>query len=201
MKMILSGMLVQLVGRLRALARTLRWKISGEQISWQARIAAEGVIWGKNVYIGPQCRLSVRGGGRITIGDNVRLEPFVQISTFGGDVHIGNNVIVGEFSVLYGHGGLRIGNDVLIATHTVFIPANHHCDKTDCLIRLQGESRQGIRVGDDCWIGTHAVILDGVSIGDHAVVGAGSVVTHSVGAAEVVAGNPARLIRKRGGQG
>ena len=52
-------------------------------------------------------------------------------------------------------------------------------------------------VGNDVWIGANAIIIQGVIIGNGAIIGAGAVVTHNVGDYEIVAGNPARVIRKR----
>jgi len=59
------------------------------------------------------------------------------------------------------------------------------------------EARAGIKVGNDVWIGRGALVLPGVSIGDGAVIGAGSVVTKDVEPYPIVAGNPAKVIRKR----
>lgn len=111
---------------------------------------------------------------------------------------MGDHVTVNPFSVLYGHGGLRIGSNVLIAAHVIIIPANHRFDRADILIRKQGESRLGITIGDDVWIGAGARILDGVTIGTGCVVAAGAVVTRDVQPYSVVAGVPARTIKRRG---
>ena len=63
-------------------------------------------------------------------------------------------------------------------------------------VRRSGlEYARPIRIGHDVWIGGGAIILPGVTVGDKSVIGAGSVVTHDVPAANVVVGNPARIIR------
>ena len=64
-------------------------------------------------------------------------------------------------------------------------------------LRLLGESAAGISVGKDCWFGANVTILDGVTIGDHVIIGAGSVVTRSVGTCSVAYGVPARVRGKR----
>ena len=102
------------------------------------------------------------------------------------------------FSIVYGHGGVKIGNGVRIAAHTVVIPANHTPGRREqgpCDSRLS--PRAASSIGDNVWIGAGARILDGVQIGANAVVGAGSVVTRSVPAGATVAGVPARVIRQR----
>lgn len=120
-----------------------------------------------------------------------------MLMTYGGDIRIGDNCSVNPFAVVYGHGGVRIGNGVRIATHVVIIPANHTPSSGKQPIRQAPVTARGIDVEDDVWIGAGARILDGVRIGRNAVIGAGSVVTRSVPADATVAGVPARVIRQR----
>jgi acetyltransferase-like isoleucine patch superfamily enzyme len=116
----------------------------------------------------------------------------------GGDVELGEDVYVGPHAVLYGTGGLKIGRDTLIAAHVVIPPSNHVFTDPKVPIRTQGLTQRGIVIGADVWIGAHAVILDGVSVGDGAVVAAGAVVTKDVPAMAIVAGVPAKRIGERG---
>lgn len=86
---------------------------------------------------------------------------------------------------------IRIGKNCWVAQNVGFITANH--DPTDPTKHLPGKD---IRIGDDCWIGMNAIILPGVVLGNHTVVGAGSVVTKSFPEGHcVIAGNPAKVIR------
>lgn len=121
-----------------------------------------------------------------------------MLMAYGGSIVVGDRVSINPFCILYGHGGLQIGSDVLIAAHVTIIPANHKFDRTDVPIRKQGESRLGITIGDDVWIGTGARILDGVTIGTGSVIAAGAVVKDDVQPYNVVAGVPARPIKTRG---
>lgn len=122
-----------------------------------------------------------------------------MILSYGGDIRIGDDCSFNPYCVIYGHGGLRIGNSVRIAAHTVIVPANHNFDDPHTPIRLQGLTTKGITIGNDVWIGAGVRIMDGVEIGNGCVVAAGSVVTKSVPNGAVVAGVPAKVIRVRNG--
>lgn len=87
---------------------------------------------------------------------------------------------------------ITIGKGTWIASNVGIITANH--DPNDLTRHLPGAE---VVIGESCWIGMNAVILPGVRLGPHTVVGAGSIVTHSFPEGHcVIAGNPARLIRR-----
>jgi acetyltransferase-like isoleucine patch superfamily enzyme len=172
----------------------------------EARISSSAVIRGSgNIALGRRCRvgrqteLNAATGG-IAFGEQTSLGPFVVVETRGGQIRIGARSTVGPFCVLYGHGGLDIGNDCLIASHVVFVPENHVFARTDIPIREQGGTRKGIRIGDDVWLATGAVVLDGVSIGRGAVIGAGAVVTRDIPDYAIAVGVPARVVGRRGAE-
>ncbi len=132
------------------------------------------------------------------IGPYTRIHEQALLLSYGGDIELGENCSVNPFCVLYGLGGLKIGNGVRIATHTVIVPANHGFDDPDTFIFRQAETRKGIVIEDDVWIGSGCRILDGVCIGRGSVIGAGAVVTRSIPAYSIAAGVPARVIGQRG---
>ena len=95
------------------------------------------------------------------------------------------------------YGPLTIGNHVAVAAHVVFASVGHGYDRIDIPMEEQKVQKKEIVVEDDVWFGANAVVIGGVRIGAHSIVGAGAVVTHDVEPYSVVGGTPARLIRKR----
>jgi acetyltransferase-like isoleucine patch superfamily enzyme len=141
--------------------------------------------------------IKIVGGGSIKIGKQFRMRAPAQILSYKGQIRIGDNCSLNQFSVVFGLGGLTIGNGVRIGTHTVIIPSNHNFDRTDIPIFKQGETMNGIVIEDDVWIGANCTICDGVVIGEGTVIGAGSVVTRSISPFSVAFGSPARVRRSR----
>lgn len=121
----------------------------------------------------------------------------VRLLTHGGSISIGENCSINDFCILYGHGGLRIGNNVSVATGTVIVPGNHNFSRRDIPFKQQGSTGRGIILEDDIWVGANVVIVDGVHIGSGAIIAAGAVVTRNVAPCVIVAGVPARFIKER----
>ncbi len=150
-----------------------------------------------SVRVYPNVILNTEYGGTISIGEKTELLYGVTLMTYGGNIIIGKNCSINPYTVLYGHGNLTIGDNVLIAGHTLIIPSNHIFSDTEKPINTQGETRLGIIIEDDVWIGSGCRILDGVTIGKGAVVAAGAVVNKNVNPYTVVGGVPAKLIKNR----
>lgn len=110
------------------------------------------------------------------------------------------NLMIGEYSVidrdcvLDARGGITIGNNVNLAPEVMILTASHDPDDENF-----GGITKAVTIEDYAWIATRSLILPGVTIGRGAIVGAGSVVTKDVEPETIVAGNPAKPIRKRGG--
>jgi acetyltransferase-like isoleucine patch superfamily enzyme len=155
---------------------------------------------GKGVIVGAFATMYCHREGSIEIGDGAYIGDGVLLHTGKrrGAISIGKHSTVQTYSIVYGHGGCRIGNDVRIAAHTVLIPANHRFGDTSRPMHEQGLDMVGIFVEDDVWVGTGATILDGLTIGKGAIIAAGSVVKGDVQAMSIVGGVPARQIGARG---
>jgi len=118
------------------------------------------------------------------------------------DFGTGVNVEIGENSSL--NKGAWIGNDTVIGDEVMMGPnvsilsASHHFSDVTIPMTHQGATpRKPVIIGDDVWIGTRTIILPGVHVGSHSIVGAGSVVTKDVPEWAIVGGNPAKIIRYR----
>jgi len=111
------------------------------------------------------------------------------------DVSIGSNVLIGMYNTIH---HCDFGDDVLTAEGCRFLSGSryHFYGRTDIPMNRQGGALKRIRVGNDVWVGANAVVMD--DVGDGAIVGAGAVVTRRVGRFEIVAGNPARVVKRRG---
>jgi acetyltransferase-like isoleucine patch superfamily enzyme len=109
---------------------------------------------------------------------------------------LGDHVYVGPYCFLGSYAPLFIGRNTIIGGYSYLITANH-LDEPGPAVRNQGYRSAPIQIGNDVWIGCHVVILPGVTIGDHAVIGAGAVVNRDVPAGEKWAGVPAKKIGVR----
>ena len=103
-----------------------------------------------------------------------------------------DGVSVGWYAELDARGGIKVGHDTNISSHVKLITGSHDIDSPNFTADFLP-----IHIGHHCWIGTGAMILQGVKIGDGAVVAAGAVVTKDIEPWTIVAGVPARPIRNR----
>jgi acetyltransferase-like isoleucine patch superfamily enzyme len=140
------------------------------------------------------------GRSRISLETNVTLFGTTVINAYGnkGRVDIGAETHIDHHCVIYGQGGVRIGRGCAIAAGVIIYSQSNQVDMLPSARVIDQPIRYAeVSIGDDVWIGARSVILPGVSVGDHAVIGAGSVVTRDVEAWDVVAGVPAKVLRRR----
>lgn len=181
---VFEGLLGALPGRSGRLARRLyyraRFAACGPTVSIgeHPEIACpENIRIGDRVYADRGIVLRACGGGSITIGDDVTVNGNVRIIADGGRIEIGSKVMIGP--------------------NVVMRPTDHRFMRSDLPIKLQGNTVGEIAVGSDVWIAANVVLLRDTKIGDHCVIGAGSVVSGEIPPWAVAAGVPARVLRYR----
>ena len=146
-------------------------------------------------------RLRVTWPHKIQLGDHVSLENDIYFNAAGGHtvgitISVGEGTFVGTGCEFNAINRISVGANCLIASGSRFIDHNHGVEMGQ-LMKLQAETSAPITLGADVWIGVNAVVLKGVSIGDGAIIGAGSVVTKSIPPYAIAAGVPAKVIRTR----
>ncbi|MFE8102961.1 acyltransferase [Brenneria goodwinii] len=170
------------------------------------------------VYIGLFYRFRLKSCGRkviifkplfwtpeyITVGHNVliwhssRIEGINQYGneSFSPLISLGNNVSLQQNCHIIAAGNLKIGNDVTISLDVMINDTDHGYKNFDLNVLEQQLTHSPITIGSSCFIGAGARILSGTTLGDHCIVGANAVVKGKFPPGCVIAGIPARIIKK-----
>ena len=133
------------------------------------------------------------------IGQHVALSAGMipgQLCVTSPVVRIGDRCLIGRGSGIVGHFSIEIGNDVWTGHHVYITDQNHGYEDVSRPISQQTQPERAVRIGDGSWLGHGCIVLPGVTIGRHVVVGANSVVTHDLPDYCVAVGAPARVIRQ-----
>jgi len=172
-----------------------KWRILGLQgidISTNTKVNYRGII--------------LKGKNRLSVGRGSIVEGSLISDREGSVISIGENTYIGSSHIVSAE-NVEIGNDVLIAWGCCIVDHNSHSiswskrsnDVKDWYIGKKDWENvlcSPVKIGNKVWIGFNSIILKGVTLGEGAVIGAGSVVTKDVPPYTVVAGNPARIIRE-----
>lgn len=162
-----------------------RWYIRLLAPLYQHRGRGSKIYWSVRMDTPPYRKFS--------LGTKSVIESYCCINNAVGDVLIGNHTRIGIHNTIIGP--VTIGNHVNLAQGITVTALNHNFIDTTLRIDEQGISTNPVVIGDDVWIGANAVILPGVTIGRHAVVAAGAVVTKDVPDNCIVGGVPAHIIK------
>lgn len=133
-----------------------------------------------------------------SVGRNVHLCPGYKI-TSPHNVTIGDNTWAGNNLLIRAEGGVTIGSGVVLSSNVEIWTSNHNYDSED-LSTIPYDTRMKLKhvtIGDNVWVGTRVLFVPGVTVGEGAVIGMGSVVTKDVPPYAVVGGNPAKVIKYR----
>ena len=149
---------------------------------------------GKHSVIHRSARMDTPPYRKFSLGNYSVVESFACINNAVGDVQIGDYTRIGLHNTVIGP--VKIGNHVNLAQGITVTALNHNFTDSNKRIDEQGISTNAVSIEDDVWIGANAVILPGVTIGNHCVVAAGAVVTKDVPPHSLVAGVPAKVIKQ-----
>ena len=175
------------------LCRRIYSRVSVAYLSVRGYNIHQSVMIGVNTLFFQSYNNSIRIQSGTSIGDGVRIK-----AGFFGKILIGKNVLIEDYTSIYAHKTLSIGDNTMISTHCFITDFNHkypHSEYKHLLLSEEGYTSNKTTIGNNVWIGANCCILDGVTIGNDAVVGAGSVVTKSIPAKHIAVGNPARIIK------
>lgn len=166
---------------------------------WQDEVqtslsALETVHIGEHCFIAPEAQLFAEPNRDIRMGNRCMIAADCFLH---GPITLGDEVAINHgCSFDGGRVGIKIGSQTRIANNVTIYAFNHGM-APNAPVYQQASNSKGISIGNDVWIGAQAGIVDGVTIGDHAVVGMGSIVTKDVPDWAIVAGNPAKVIGDR----
>jgi galactoside O-acetyltransferase len=159
---------------------------------------------GSNVVISEYCVLDARtvtSNQVLTLGDDVILSNNVMVSCKDGEVSIGARTGIGAQTIIQSTNQcpVSIGEDVMIGPRCYLVGGgNYNIDRLDIPMNQQGIKQDtGAHLASDVWLGANVSILGGVHVAAGSIAAAGSVVTRSVPARSIVAGVPAKVIKKR----
>jgi acetyltransferase-like isoleucine patch superfamily enzyme len=159
------------------------------------------IVFGKNVTIEAHSIIDGYAREKIIFGDCVKIGSYSKLlstshlGTFGKGMKMGKNSAVGDFTHFGAPGGIEIGDDVIMGSYVSFHSENHNFSDLNKLIREQGVTSVGIKIGNNVWVGAKVTFLDGCVVGNHSVVAAGAVVKGNFPDYSVIGGVPARILK------
>ncbi len=173
----------------------LLWRVLWDRMRSHC-LALRGGKLGEKCQLGPYVR--VDNPRKLVLGKRCQIEEWVWFKMVNpaARISVAEHSFIGRGSEFDVSDQVQVGSHVLIAPG-VFITDHGHNASAGALIEEQGCTAAPVVIGDDVWIGARAIILKGVTIGNGAVIGAGSIVNRSVEPNAIVAGVPAKLLRYR----
>lgn len=141
-------------------------------------------------------------GDRCTVGRYAVIRPSnVLLDEAGEGLRLGNNSNIGAYSYIGCSGFIEIGNNVMMGPRVNLMAENHNFSETYIPMKVQGVTREFIKIEDDCWLGVGSTVLAGITVGKGSIVAAGAVVSKDVPPYSIVGGVPAKIIKSRISEG
>ncbi len=161
----------------------------------------KNIVFGKSVTIDKHTIIDGYSSEKIILGDCVKIGAFSNLnstshfSKYGKGLKMGNNSAIGDYTHFGAAGGIEIGDDVIMGSYISFHSENHNYEDTTKLIREQGVTSKGIKLGNNIWVGAKVTFLDGCQVGNNSVVAAGAVVSGVFPDNVVLGGVPAKILK------
>lgn len=161
----------------------------------------KNIAFGKNCTIEKGTRIDGYATNKIQLGDGCKIGAYSLItctshlSKYGIGLTMGNHSAIGDFAHFGASGGIEIGNDVIMGSYISFHSENHNFRDKTKLIREQGVTSKGIKLGNNIWVGAKVTFLDGCVIGNNTVVAAGAVVNEVFPDNVIIGGVPAKILK------
>ena len=179
--------------------RMLRWSYvpliarwAWLKLRWRGRLQTDGLC-----FVCPGVTFEIGRGATIRLGRWSWIGDGCKIRAHEGEVIIGAKSVLGQECTISAFQHISIGRECIIADRVMMIDFDHGVVEVERPIREQGIYKRDLDIGHNVWIGYGACLLRGVAVGDNAVIGTSAVVTVDVPENAVVAGIPAKVIRKR----
>ncbi|MGC8714770.1 MAG: acyltransferase [Leptodesmis sp.] len=163
------------------------------------------ITGGRSIFLGNNtailrhsCLIAESTSSKIYIGDAVTVNKDVEIEAKDGAiVEIGDRTFINKSVWIMAGASVKIGKDCLIAPYVGIVATNRSYADPNIPINRQAPTSKGITIGDDCWLGHRVSVLDGVTIGQGCVIGAGAVVTKDIPPYSIAVGVPAKVVGSR----
>lgn len=161
----------------------------------------KNIVLGKNCTIEIGTRIDGYAANKIQLGNGCKIGAYSLItctshlSKYGVGLQMGNHSAIGDFAHFGASGGIQIGDNVIMGSYISFHSENHNFNDTTKLIREQGVTSKGIKLGNNIWVGAKVTFLDGSVVGNNCVIAAGAVVNGIFPDNVVIGGVPAKILK------
>ena len=173
-----------------------RNKFKRNKISFFTNIKNAKLLGGNKIDKNTKIYAKVKGGCVIGRGTDIGENNEIIACYPENKVVIGDNCCIGHDNVIVGGGNITIGDNALISSYIKMLASNHNYSDISQPIKFQGSTSKDIIIGESTWIGFNVIVVAGVTIGKHCVIGGGSVVTKDIPDYSVAVGNPAKVVKR-----
>ncbi|MFD0930245.1 acyltransferase [Methylophilus glucosoxydans] len=150
------------------------------------------------VFIDKDVNIQILNNGSITFDasrDRIFISRGCDIISSGGVIHFGDGFFMNKNVTIVSHQSIHFGNDVMLGPNVCIFDSDHNFISTHQAFRYQGYKKKQIFLGDNVWVGANAILLGGAEIQSNVVIGANSMVKHSLEKNAVYVGSPAKKVK------